>query len=442
MKHKLTWRDYIAAPAITLGLGFLLWAILTAIAAAQISVPLVRVSGASGTLIAKDRVMTACHVVTDKWGNMHANQPCRFDFLPGIQRTGLEILAYSPEHRRDIAIFTIAPVNATPITIASAIPRVGETVHVAGYAPDGRISSTGRMLGTKTGRRGITPRMLLGVSINLGDSGGCVLNNQREFCGVLCAKDTEDEIPGNVAYASPVTTNGPFSRWLGGSIGGGIGIGGNGGCPNCPPGQCPQERGGGSGQWRQGRDSIIPGPYQDSPLTPDPPPGYGQLVPIPPRQQPPPPRQQPPPPSISGDCQRQLDDLKRQIAALSSGSTPDCSDCLSRVAVLKIEVTELRAEMKGLRSYHDLLTRQFEELLAVCQTKNAPVVPEVKIDELTDAVLERLPPLPVRKVRMKRKGEPDPPIASGSGWVSYHETVDEVYFSRGEGLTIRLFPPE
>ncbi|MEE9597219.1 MAG: serine protease [Acidiferrobacterales bacterium] len=349
-QRKLTLRDHVAAPLITLLLAILPWAILTDIAAAQISVPLVRVSAASGTLIAKDRVITACHVVTDRWGNMR-HQQCWFDFLPGVQRVGLEFEAYSPESRRDVVIFRIAPVNATPIAIASEIPRVGETVYVAGYAPDGRLSSTGRMLGMKGGSQ---PRMLLSVSINRGDSGGCVLNSNREFCGVLCAKDTRGNQPGRTAAASPVVTSGPFACWLGGS----------GGCPNCPPGQCPQERGGGFGGWRQGRDSIVPGQYQDSPLTPDPPPGYGQLVPIPPRQQtppPPPPRQQTPPPSISPDCQQQLDCLRKRVDALSLRG--GCSDCEAQVVVLKIEVVTLTKEITSLRVSHKSLNTQFAALL-------------------------------------------------------------------------------
>jgi hypothetical protein len=70
---------------------------------------------------------------------------------------------------------------------------------------------------------------------------------------------------------------------------------------------------------------------------------------------------------------------------------------------------------------------------------------ENDLDELVAKVIAKLPPLPVRRLYMKRKGTPDPPVpvpADDTEWVPYHEDVDEVNWIDGEGLTIRTFPPQ
>ena len=55
-------------------------------------------------------------------------------------------------------------------------------------------------------------------------------------------------------------------------------------------------------------------------------------------------------------------------------------------------------------------------------------------DEEEGLLAQRRPPLPVRQLQLKRDADGE--------WIPYSETVDAVYFLRGEGITIRLFPPE
>lgn len=51
--------------------------------------------------------------------------------------------------------------------------------------------------------------------------------------------------------------------------------------------------------------------------------------------------------------------------------------------------------------------------------------------------------LRVRRLHMKPKGAPDPESTiNPTEWEVYKEEVDEVFFGRGEGITIRVFPPE
>jgi len=46
----------------------------------------------------------------------------------------------------------------------------------------------------------------------------------------------------------------------------------------------------------------------------------------------------------------------------------------------------------------------------------------------------KIPPLPVRQLFMKR--------GDSGAWSVEKEQSDQVYFAKGEGLTIRIYPPE
>ena len=63
--------------------------------------------------------------------------------------------------------------------------------------------------------------------------------------------------------------------------------------------------------------------------------------------------------------------------------------------------------------------------------------PSTFTDEQVAALVKRLPPMPplrVRQIQMLRNADGE--------LVEGESSSDEVYFSRGEGLTIRFLPPE
>jgi hypothetical protein len=202
----------------------------------------------SGTLVHKDKsqgiVLTCDHVA--KFGAVTV-------LFPDGSRYEARRIGRDMAH--DLTALVIAPPAAEPVAIATAWPRVGEPVTVAGYGPDGTYRA-------HTGR-GVPTHETLEISggVREGDSGGPMLNARGELVGVIWG--TNGRVTGG-AYCGRVR------KFLGGIFG------------RCPPGGCPPT-GPAAACPKCGRPDCInarPGRPQISVTDPQAIPAPGQLVPI------------------------------------------------------------------------------------------------------------------------------------------------------------------
>jgi hypothetical protein len=60
-------------------------------------------------------------------------------------------------------------------------------------------------------------------------------------------------------------------------------------------------------------------------------------------------------------------------------------------------------------------------------------VSQIDYGRLAKEVIANLPPMPLRQIEM---------VKQGGKWIEGPTQTDEVHFSRGEGITIRLYPPD
>ncbi len=152
-------------------------------AIARITVPEKNaVSYGSGTLIdARGEfglVVTNWHVVRDAAGTITV------DFPEG-HRSAAHVVRTDPDW--DLAALAIHRPKAEPLPISDQLPRVGEVLTIAGYGSGQYRAAAGPLAGFAAPRFGFPEEMLdlAAVEARQGDSGGPIINQRGEVCGVL-----------------------------------------------------------------------------------------------------------------------------------------------------------------------------------------------------------------------------------------------------------------
>ena len=152
-------------------------------AIARITVPEKNaVSYGSGTLVdARGEfglVVTNWHVVRDAAGTIMV------DFPEG-HRSAAHVVRTDPDW--DLAALAIHRPKAEPLPISGQMPRVGEMLTIAGYGSGDYRAAAGPLSGFASPRFGFPEEMLdlAAVEARQGDSGGPIINQQGEVCGVL-----------------------------------------------------------------------------------------------------------------------------------------------------------------------------------------------------------------------------------------------------------------
>jgi hypothetical protein len=140
------------------------------------------VSYGSGTLVdARGEfglVVTNWHVVRDAAGTIMV------DFPEG-HRSAAHVVRTDPDW--DLAALAIHRPKAEPLPVSGRMPRVGEMLTIAGYGSGDYRAASGPLSGFASPRFGFPEEMLdlAAVEARQGDSGGPIINQQGEVCGVL-----------------------------------------------------------------------------------------------------------------------------------------------------------------------------------------------------------------------------------------------------------------
>lgn len=134
-------------------------------------------SGGTGTYVAKagqyGLVLTADHVT-------ESNRRARVTFPSGYQAWG--VVTPHPWADASGIVFSPIPVGIEPTPIAKQAPRAGDTVWAYGYGgQQGLVRWSSRLHGYKDGgHRFVTDPVAIS-----GDSGGPLLTNSGEICGIV-----------------------------------------------------------------------------------------------------------------------------------------------------------------------------------------------------------------------------------------------------------------
>ena len=132
---------------------------------------LVAVSGTHGL------VVTNWHVVRD------ASGPILVSFPDGF---GCNAVVLATDHTWDLAALAIARPKVQPVMIATAPPRPGEVLTIAGYGRDSYRAISGRCTEyLSPGGSNPSEIVELDVAARQGDSGGPIFNARGELAGVL-----------------------------------------------------------------------------------------------------------------------------------------------------------------------------------------------------------------------------------------------------------------
>jgi hypothetical protein len=140
------------------------------------------ISMGSGSLVAVDTlhgmVVTNWHVVRDAAG------PITVVFPDGFRSKALVLRV---DRDWDLAALAIQKPKVQPLPIATAAPRPGEPLTIAGYGPDGIYRAVGGRCTEYLSPDGRLPAELVEVDVQArhGDSGGPIYNGHGEIAGVL-----------------------------------------------------------------------------------------------------------------------------------------------------------------------------------------------------------------------------------------------------------------
>ena len=183
-------KSILAAIVVICPTAALAWPAILA-PAAQVPQPaVVRVIAAerdgtsmgSGSLVAVDAshglVVTNWHVVRDAAG------PITVVFPDGFRSKALVLRV---DRDWDLAALAIQKPKAQPLPVATAVPRPGEPLTIAGYGPDGIYRAVGGRCTEYLSPDGRLPAELVEVDVQArhGDSGGPIYNGRGEIAGVL-----------------------------------------------------------------------------------------------------------------------------------------------------------------------------------------------------------------------------------------------------------------
>ncbi len=136
----------------------------------------------SGSLVAVDAshglVVTNWHVVRDATG------PITVVFPDGFRSKALVLRT---DRDWDLAALAIQKPKVQPLPVATAAPRPGEPLTIAGYGPDGVYRAVGGRCTEYLSPNGSLPAELVEVDVQArhGDSGGPIYNGRGEIAGVL-----------------------------------------------------------------------------------------------------------------------------------------------------------------------------------------------------------------------------------------------------------------
>jgi hypothetical protein len=172
------------------------------------------VSYGSGTLVYADQqaglVVTNWHVINEASGSISVHFPDGFYSLGSVVRV---------DRDWDLALIAIRKPNATPVPLASAAPRPGEVLTIAGYGSGDYRAASGYC--TQYVAPGTTfPFEIVEVAVSArqGDSGGPIFNAQGELAGVLFGEGngrTSGSYCGRVRwFLSSVVPDGPTGNAL------------------------------------------------------------------------------------------------------------------------------------------------------------------------------------------------------------------------------------
>ena len=140
------------------------------------------VSYGSGTLIdARGEfglVVTNWHVVRDAAGTVTVE-------FPEGHKSAAHVVRTDPDW--DLAALAIHRPKAEPLPISAEMPRVGEMLTIAGYGSGQYRAASGPLSSFAAPRFGFPEEMLdlAAVEARQGDSGGPIINQRGEVCGVL-----------------------------------------------------------------------------------------------------------------------------------------------------------------------------------------------------------------------------------------------------------------
>ncbi len=139
------------------------------------------ISYGSGTLVYSNDnyglVVTNWHVVNEATGPISVHFPDGFYSLGTIQNV---------DRDWDLAVIAIRRPNATPVPIATAPPRQGEILTIAGYGSGQYRTASGPCTQYVAPGLDFPYEMVeVAVSARQGDSGGPIFNQQGQLAGVL-----------------------------------------------------------------------------------------------------------------------------------------------------------------------------------------------------------------------------------------------------------------
>ena len=181
LKHALPWIvAFCAAPGVWASAAPRQQAAHPAVARVIVS-ERGGVSYGSGTLVGTSPshglVVTNWHVVRDAAGPIMVVFPDGFRSAASVMKI---------ERDWDLAALAIWRPNVEPVTLATAAPRPGETLTIAGYGPGWFRAVSGQCTQYVAPGNNMPFEMIeLAAHARNGDSGGPILNRRGELAGVL-----------------------------------------------------------------------------------------------------------------------------------------------------------------------------------------------------------------------------------------------------------------
>jgi len=136
------------------------------------------ISSGSGTLVAKDVVITNWHVVVD-----NSDDEITVTFYDGHKYDAKII---KTDKVWDLAALRLSKPVANKVIKLGEIPEIGDKLTIAGYGKGKYQESTGKLIQfVAPGKDGPTDILELEASVRQGDSGGPILDSKGRLVGVL-----------------------------------------------------------------------------------------------------------------------------------------------------------------------------------------------------------------------------------------------------------------